>query len=208
MADHYYSEDPSSLSEPERIEVLYKEENFSFWTDHGVFSRRELDPGSELLVATIEECLTSNSSPINFLDLGCGYGPIGCILGKRQPQLNLFFSDVNTRAIDLCRRNVQALSLVADVRQSDGMAAWDGKRFDMIALNPPIRIGKPAVFRLYDEALEHLVDEGVLYLVIGKKQGAESHQRYLETHKLLDVQRIARSRGYVVLRCQKNYSIS
>lgn len=205
MNDYYFSEDPQSKSEPEKIEVSYKDELYSFWTDHGVFSRKELDPGSELLLATLENELTAE--PIDFLDLGAGYGPIACILGKRHPQLNLHLSDVNSRAIELCRRNLQAMNLEADVRLSDGMAAWNGLLFGMIALNPPIRIGKQAVFRLYDEAIEHLTDEGTLYVVIGKKQGAVSHQRYLETYDLLDVQRVSRSRGYVVLRCQKNYSV-
>lgn len=205
MSDHYFSGEPTSKSEPEKITVQYKDETYRFWTDHGIFSRQELDPGSELLIRSIEEDLTGKS--LDFLDLGCGYGPVACILGKRQPRLTLYLSDVNTRAIEMCKRNLQAMDLQADVRLSDGMAAWDGFIFGMIALNPPIRIGKQAVFRLYDEALEHLSDEGALYLVIGKKQGAASHQRYLETKGLLDVRRVARSRGYVVLRCQKNYPV-
>lgn len=208
MNDHYFSESPSSKSEPETLSVIYKDETFRFWTDHGVFSRKELDPGSELLIETIESELTSTSpsKSMDFLDLGSGYGPVACILGKRHPKLKLHLSDVNTRAIDLCHRNLKALNLVGDVRLSDGMSAWDNHLFDMIAFNPPIRIGKQAVFRLYDEAIEHLADEGTLYLVIGKKQGADSHQRYLETHDLLKVRRLVRARGYVVLRCQKNYS--
>lgn len=205
MNDHYFSDEPTSKSAPERIQVKYRDEMYPFWTDHGIFSRKELDPGSELLMQAIENDLTS--TPLDFLDLGCGYGPIACILGKRHPQLTLHLSDVNTRAIEMCRRNLEAMNLQADVRLSDGMAAWDGSLFDMIALNPPIRIGKKAVFRLYDEAIEHLTDEGAFYLVIGKKQGAASHQRYLETNDLLIVQRVARARGYVVLRCQKNYPI-
>ena len=46
--------------------------------------------------------------------------------------------------------------------------------FDVVLLNPPIRAGKETIYRLYDETYDHLNQGGEFWLVIQKKQGAES----------------------------------
>ena len=49
-----------------------------FKSDNGVFSKNEIDYGSEFLVKTF---LESNKKNINnLLDVGCGYGFIGVTL--------------------------------------------------------------------------------------------------------------------------------
>ncbi len=48
-----------------------------FTTTWGLFSPKEIDPGTEILLDCIE--LPKNAS---VLDLGCGYGPLGLTLGK------------------------------------------------------------------------------------------------------------------------------
>ena len=51
----------------------------------------------------------------DLLDLGCGYGPIACVLAKRSPGATVWAVDVNERALELCARNAAAAGL-ANVR--------------------------------------------------------------------------------------------
>ena len=81
-----------------------------------------------------------------------------------------------------------------------GMHIGASGTFSAIVLNPPIRAGKAVIYGLFAAARAHLNQNGALYIVIRKQQGAESAQRYLQTI-YSDVERIARDKGYWVLRC-------
>ena len=53
--------------------------------------------------------------------------------------------------------------------------------YDVIISNPPIRAGKKIVFEILSGSFEHLNKGGELWIVIQKKQGAESSLKYLKT---------------------------
>src|SRR5208283_4936033 len=76
-------------------------------TDAGVFSPGRLDPGTRLL---LEESPVPPASG-DLLDLGCGYGPVACVLAKRSPGATVWAVDVNERALELCARNARAAGL-------------------------------------------------------------------------------------------------
>ncbi len=48
MADHYFSNDPSSKSDRKRWEFTLRGSQFVFLSDRGVFSKNEVDFGSRL----------------------------------------------------------------------------------------------------------------------------------------------------------------
>src|ERR1700678_1442632 len=77
----------------------------------------------------------------DLLDLGCGYGPIACVLAARSPAATVWAVDVNERALELCRRNAERAGL-ANVRcLPPGELP---RHVDAIWSNPPMRIGKDA----------------------------------------------------------------
>ena len=196
MTEHYYSEKPG-VAHDER-EVIYQAlgMRFACVTDAGVFSRDGLDMGTRILLEALPELHG------RILDLGCGWGPVGTALGKKYPDAQLVLTDVNSRAVELAARNLGANGVTnATVVQGDGFVAVEGK-FDAIVLNPPIRAGKAVIYAMFAEAAAHLNAGGALYIVIRKQQGAESAQKYLSTI-YGDVERIAREKGYWVLRCAK-----
>jgi 16S rRNA G1207 methylase RsmC len=78
----------------------------------------------------------------NLLDLGCGYGPIGITLKLENPDLKLFMSDTNTRAVTFSKINARDFNLLADIRKGDLYDPWEGFRFDSILSNPPMAAGK------------------------------------------------------------------
>lgn len=196
MTQHYYTQNPEVEHDLRQVifEVLGLRLNCT--TDAGVFSRDGLDMGTRILLEALPELHG------RILDLGCGWGPVGTALGKRYPGAQIVLTDVNSRATELAARNLAANGVAnAAVVQGDGFAAVEGG-FDAIVLNPPIRAGKAVIYALFAEAAKHLRADGALYIVIRKQQGAESAQKYLSSI-YADVERIAREKGYWVLRCAR-----
>jgi 16S rRNA (guanine1207-N2)-methyltransferase len=168
----YFENDETVVSAPVTVRCWAGPRELSFLTDNGVFSRGEIDEASFLLVKQLP--------PLEgrVLDLGCGYGFIGQWLKALHPELEILQSDVNRRALELCRRNRDANGLETEILESDGFAALEGD-FDAVVLNPPIHAGKEVCYRLYSEAKDRLKENGRLFLVIRKKHGAESTLRHL-----------------------------
>jgi 16S rRNA (guanine1207-N2)-methyltransferase len=196
---HYFDHNPEAGHQLSELTVRFHGHDFVFQTDRAVFSRHRLDFGSELL---IESMIKDQAKPRGrLLDLGCGYGPVGIILKRLFPALDVVLCDINERALDLARLNsrqnqVQFIEIV----RSDTLQAVTG-RFDLILTNPPIRAGKPVVHRFFRESAERLAPGGVLYVVIQKKQGAPSALRYLgELFEQAAV--IAHDGGYWVIRAE------
>ena len=172
MPDHYYTENPTSAHDERRVELLALGNALTFITDAGVFSRDGLDRGTEVLL----EALPELSGRV--LDLGCGWGAVGVALGKRWPGLDIVMTDINSRAVELARRNLAENGVTATVLQGDGFAPVEG-RFDAIVTNPPIRAGKAVIYGLFGQARDYLNPGGALYAVIRKQQGAPSALKYL-----------------------------
>ena len=192
MGDHYYTEVPGSAHAERAVTVRALGQEMTFVTDAGVFSRDGLDRGTELLL----KALPPLSGRV--LDLGCGWGAVGVALGKRYPGLDIVMTDINTRAVDLARRNLAANGVAATVVQGDGFAAVEGA-FDAIVTNPPIRAGKAVIYGLFDAARGHLKPGGALYAVMRKQQGAPSALKYLqEIYASAEI--IDRGSGFHVMR--------
>lgn len=195
MNDHYYTTDPGSISAPREITGEYRGLTIRFITDNGVFSKNEVDPGSRLLIHALPDPMTGT-----LCDIGCGWGAMGVSLAKRYPLLKVTMSDVNERALDLCKKNAALNRVEASILESDGMKNVEGV-FDYIITNPPIRAGKAVIYRFFEEASQKLKTDGALYIVIRKQQGAASAEKYLRT-LFESVNTIERSGGYHVLECR------
>ncbi len=199
MSQHYYSKNPQTKSNPREWTDILLGEKFRFQTDAGVFSKSEVDFGSRLLIETFKE--TDLDGPI--LDVGCGYGPIGMAIAKNNPQKRVHMIDVNTRAIELAKKNVEKNDVFnAEIYESDGLNAVELNGFSAILTNPPIRAGKETIFRFYEEAALKLADGGSLWVVIQKKQGAPSTQMKLE-ELFGDVRVVDKKKGYFIFEARK-----
>src|SRR5699024_7813226 len=112
MNDHYYTAQPSAKSNPHKWETTLKGEAFTFLSDAGVFSKERVDFGSRLLIETAD---TVDYPAGDWLDMGCGYGPIGLSLAKFHSDKHIEMVDINERAVELARENAQ-LNEVKNVR--------------------------------------------------------------------------------------------
>jgi len=193
MQQHYFSKDPQAASSPEETRYVYLGKEFVFRTDSGVFSKGKVDRGTDLLLEALEKIESSS-----FMDMGCGFGPVGICYKAAHPEAAVLMGDVNSRACELARRNAEANGVKVEVRQTDGFAAFAGESFDCIAMNPPIRAGKDVLRRLMSEALEALLPNGRLFIVIRTKQGAGSMRDFLET-LFGNCEDVERGSGYRVL---------
>ena len=195
MAEHYYTQNPGVEHDEKQVIFDVLGLQLSCTTDAGVFSRDGLDMGTRILLESLPEMHG------RVLDLGCGWGPVGTALGKKYPEIEIVMSDVNARAVELSRRNLQKNGVKnALAVQGDGYESVQGA-FDFIVLNPPIRTGKAVIYAMFDQAKAHLAENGALYIVIRKQQGAESARKFLE-EIYGSVERIAREKGYWVLCCR------
>lgn len=195
--NHYFTNNPDQKSNIQTFDFKLNGKIYRFSTDDGVFSKGYIDYGTKALI----EAVSLNNGPLKVLDLGCGYGPIGIILKDRYPNITLWQSDINLRAVELTKINNDANYIESNVVHSDGFEHID-ETFDVITLNPPIRAGKNVCFKLYEGAYEHLNKGGLFYIVIQKKQGAPSHKAFLE--KLFkNAQIVNKTKGYYIIKMIK-----
>ena len=169
--------------------------NLYFWSDNGVFCKDRLDFGTRLLLESID--WDNISGPI--LDVGCGYGPIGIIANKKTG-FDVTMCDVNKRALHLTEMNLKENNVIANVIESNCYENIKDK-YNTIITNPPIRAGKKIVYEILFGAKEHLVTNGLLYLVIHKDQGAKSAIKDLE--KEYNVEVLKKDKGFFVIKCKK-----
>ncbi len=200
MAEHYYSKNPDVKSEPKQWRTNLRGTSFVFVTDAGVFSKGEVDFGSRLLIDTFRVPDVEG----DILDVGCGYGPVGLSIASLLKERTIQMVDVNERALALSRTNSQKNNIEnVVIYASDALDEVETKEFASILTNPPIRAGKETVFKIYDQAYEHLAMGGDLWVVIQKKQGASSTIARLE-ELFGNAEIVEKSKGYYIIKSKKH----
>lgn len=195
---HYYLNDDNLKDNIKTIEFTLFNQKYMFKTNDGVFSKNRLDFGSKLLI----ESVLINEDIKEIADIGSGYGPIGITLAKVNPNVNFHLYEINKKAIELAYQN-KKINQVNNVFIYENNALDDvNKTFDLIVTNPPIRAGKDVVFKFYEQAHKCLNKGGFLYVVIQKKQGAESTFNKL-TLLFENVNVLTKKSGYWIVRAQK-----
>lgn len=202
MSDHYYSQNPDSRHHEQEICYEIGEKMLRFVTDNGVFSKFRVDFGSNLLVETfLKQGRLEEGDKV--LELGAGYGPILLSLAKCYPQASYTGIEINQRSLDLAKRNQQLNQIdTVDWLLSDVTQVELETGYQVVLTNPPIRTGKKIIQEFVIKAFEVLQATGELWLVIQKKQGAESMSRFME-ETFGNVERLERDKGYWILRSIK-----
>ncbi len=132
-----------------------------FESTWGVFSPREVDEGSRLLLDYIE--LTDDA---DCFDLGCGYGVLGITLAKMAPNGHTLLADKDFVAVDYANQNIKANRLTnAKAILSNGLEQLTDQKFDVIVSNIPAKVGNEMLSLFLHDALEHLKPGGRFYVV-------------------------------------------
>ncbi|HFO0014293.1 TPA: class I SAM-dependent methyltransferase [Streptococcus pneumoniae] len=195
MSKMYYAENPDAAHDIHELRVELLGKKMTFLTDAGVFSKKIVDFGSQLLL----KCLEVNQGE-TVLDVGCGYGPLGLSLAKAYG-VQATMVDINTRALDLARRNAEKNNAKATIFQSNIYEQVEG-HFDHVISNPPIRAGKQVVHEIIEKSKDFLETSGDLTIVIQKKQGAPSAKSKMEG-VFGNCEILKKDKGYYILRSVK-----
>jgi 16S rRNA (guanine1207-N2)-methyltransferase len=189
---HYFIDDDTIKHDPRQFAYCFKNHEFTFITDSGVFSKSHIDKATEILLKAIPPLSGS------LLDMGCGYGCIGIILAKVY-SLRLTQADINRTAVELTKQNCRNNNVNSDVVLSNCFDNINGL-FDTITLNPPIHAGKAVTYKMYEDAAGFLNQNGRMYVVTLKKHGAESTEKKL-TGVFGNCETLYKMKGIYVFRC-------
>lgn len=195
---HYFKPMHTQPVNRKRVPFRFLGVDYEFETHENIFSRDHVDQGTVLLLHTLPKL---NASSV-VLDLGCGYGVVGICLKRVYPDIDVICSEINADALALTKLNARLNSVDITPVLSDGLQSIE-KHCDVIVFNPPIRIGKLALYSIYADAIGKLTPQGTLWLVIRKDKGAESTLRYLRTLGA-ETHRVAHKDGFWILSCKKN----
>lgn len=182
----------------------YRDLKFNISSCKDIFSKDELDNGTRILLDTVlDQVVVDTTAPVSFLDMGCGYGIIGMVLGKYYSNATVDMLDVNRNAVELAQKNVLSnkVNNVRDVFVSDGYTGVINS-YDYIITNPPIKAGKSNLFVIVGESIYHLKRGGKIVLVIRKDHGEESLKKMMEK-TFGNCEILKRSEGFYILCSQK-----
>ena len=193
--NHYFTNNDNLKENIKKVNVDIHSINYYFYTDNGVFSKGELDFGTELLLKTFKYTYPQDKKA---LDIGCGCGPIGIYLSKLGFTVDM--SDVNEKAVNLSKKAVEEQNLNANIFISDAYEKMD-KKYDYIVSNPPIRVGKKKLYEIIMNAKTHLKDSGELWIVVRKKQGADSLVKDMKNvYNIVDI--VTKKKGFYIIRAK------
>ncbi|MES9874563.1 MAG: methyltransferase, partial [Candidatus Sedimenticola sp. 6PFRAG7] len=89
-----------------RQDIVFTEsvcgQQLTYHTTWGLFSPKNVDEGSRLLLDYLEINETDDT-----LDLGCGYGPLGLTMARLAPKGTSVLVDKDFMAVEYSRKNAQ-----------------------------------------------------------------------------------------------------
>ena len=192
---HYFTDNTDLKSEQSQFIFRFHKYDL-FFSDNGFFSKSMIDYGSRVLLDNIE--ITNEKT---LLDVGCGYGTFGICLNKVYSHLNVDMVDVNDRALELAKLNAKNNNIHANIYKSFIYENVQGS-YDVIVTNPPVRAGKEVVTTILQESIEHLNENGSLWVILQKKQGAPSAKKKME-EVFGNCEIVKRDKGYYLLHSVK-----
>jgi len=180
------------------INTRLKGFDFKFKTTYGLFSYQEIDSGTRLLIKNLK----IGEKRANCLDLGCGYGVIGIVMAKLNPNGKTYLVDRDFVAIEYAKTNCRINKIKNGFPLlSDGFSRLPKIKFDLVAANLPTHLAKPALGKIIFDAAEQLNKEGQIYLVcVSKLQSYFQNQlkKYFGNFKKIDS-----NKNYILLSGQK-----
>ncbi len=151
----------AEIRKPLSIEAELEGTKLSFETTYGIFSPKEIDQGTKMLLRYLDI-----SSDFDCLDLGCGYGPVGIWMAKQASAGKTIMLDKDFVAVDYANRNVAKNNLTnAEAKLSNGFSALNDEKFDVIVSNIPAKVGNEMLYLFLYDAFYHLKPGGKLVVV-------------------------------------------
>ena len=197
---HYFMNDKNVKSYKRVLDYNFGNVTFKFNSDNGVFSKNEIDDGSDTLLHSYLE----KGKNGRVLDVGSGVGFLGIVI-NRINGCAVDMLEINSRAVELCKENITLNKCVdCNVYESDLYEKANGN-YDVVISNPPIRAGKKVVFEIFEKSFGYLNVDGELWIVIRKSHGADSAKNKIES-VFGNCEIVKRNKGFYVLKAVKKVS--
>jgi 16S rRNA G1207 methylase RsmC len=180
------------------FETQLREKTMKFSSTWGLFSPREIDSGTDLLLKYIE--ITEND---HILDLGCGYGPIGITLAKEAKNGSVLMVDKDFVAVDYARQNIELNRLGnAQAMLSNGLAQIPSDRkFDTVVSNIPAKVGKEMLSIFLHDIKQHLEPGG--QFVVVTINGLRDYMKRTFNESFGNYEKVKQGRDYTISRTVK-----
>lgn len=190
----YWDVEPDSATDGRIVGLDLPDFTLQLRTERGVFAHDRVDRGTHALL----RAAAPPPSQSAIVDLGTGYGPIAITLARRQPDATIWAVDRNRRALRLTAANAQTANApgVITAEPAEVPAAL---RFDGLYSNPPIKIGKDALYELLSDWLHRLLPGSPAWLVVKQSMGADSLHKFLSSADF-PTTRVGSKQGYRLLR--------
>jgi len=148
----------------------------------------------------VDKCVVKEDWKV--LDLGCGYGVVGIVIGKIFPKTKVLMVDFNRRALKLAKMNLELNNVEnAEIKHSNLYSSVDGN-FNTIIVNPPITAGRKTCFDIIEGAKERLEKKGILQIVAKHRKGGKVlGEKMIDVFGNMDV--IAKGAGYRIYTSMK-----
>jgi 16S rRNA G1207 methylase RsmC len=174
-------------------------EKLVFHSTWGIFSPKEIDEGTRLLLEHL-----SIEPDFNCLDLGCGYGPIGLVMARKAPDGQTLMVDKDFMAVEYSNANA-ARNHISNA-QAILSNAFDhiesSLHFDIIASNIPAKVGKEMLSLILHDAHQRLKPNGKLYVVT--INGLRQYMKRNLNEVFGNYKKLKQGKTYTVAMAQKN----
>lgn len=169
-----------------------------FSTTWGIFSPREIDSGTTLLL----KHLTIQSDDVA-LDIGCGYGPIGLAIAANAPQGEVHMVDKDFVAVEYSNKNA-ALNGLSNAKAylSNGLSAVPSEmQFTTVVSNIPAKVGKEMLSIMLHDIHAQLAPGG--QLVVVTINGLRDYMKRNFKEVFGNYEKVKQGKDYTISRCVK-----
>lgn len=137
------------------------EKKLTFHTTWGLFSPKEIDSGTRLLLDHVDM-----PAAARVVDLGCGYGALGLTLAAIDPDSEVTLVDKDFVAVEYAGINAKVNALQnTKIYLSNGLEQVKDQGFDLILTNLPAKSGKELYYLMFFDAYDRLQSGGKFYIV-------------------------------------------
>ena len=174
------------------------QKTLTFHTTWGIFSPREIDSGTDLLLRHLK--IKEDEVA---LDIGCGYGPIGLTIAANAPHGQVHMVDKDFVAVDYSNKNAQLNNLKhAKAYLSNGLSNVPKDiQFTTVISNIPAKVGKEMLSIMLHDIYAQLAPGG--QLVVVTINGLRQYMKRNFNEVFGNYEKVKQGKDYTISRCVK-----
>ncbi|MES9966215.1 MAG: methyltransferase [Sedimenticola sp.] len=201
MTQQPFDDSTADYLERLRQDIVFTEsvrdQQLTYHTTWGLFSPKNVDEGSRLLLDHLEIDETDDT-----LDLGCGYGPLGLTMARLAPKGTSVLVDKDFVAVEYSRKNAHLNNIEnTEIFLSNGFDQVGDRQFDLIVSNLPAKTGKELYYLYFYDALVRMRPGARFYVVTISGLRKFVQKAFMEVFG--NYKKLKQGKTYTVAMCRK-----